>query len=429
MLGHFVSWRKVAEFRNDLGRLLDELAAFADKHPKDALPVFDVFIVGCLEKGDEVDDSSNDLGGFLEEVACAWTRCCEAAGMKGDEYIRKLAHWIDADTIGFFSDLESTVIPSLGMEYRKALEGELKKRLDTLSRETPQAAGPEQNKINADHRRAIETLKKLYMETMNTTALTEFCGQYGLDRKDCLDLANIFYGRKKLDCALEWTEKGSKMGEDRYSSEYELKELRRKILKNSGRGDDAVADAWADFEKHPDIHSFESVLECATKKEHANLKTRALVTFDKADLGDAAVALHKLKEIDRLSARLAAAKNESLQKIFYGYAIPMAESLSKKYQEQAARLYVAQAFEILDEKRAKAYHHAHDYLQNAKTLLEKCGDAATWSSLVMDVRREHRLKSSFMPGFEKIVAGDGSPREPTFKERIAKRLDQGSGSD
>lgn len=101
----------------------------------------------------------------------------------------------------------------------------------------------------------------------------------------------------------------------------------------------------------------------------------------------------------------------------------------KKIQRTSCPAIRPQAFEILDEKRAKAYHHAHDYLQNAKTLLEKCGDAATWSSLVMDVRREHRLKSSFMPGFEKIVAGDGSPREPTFKERIAKRLDQGSGSD
>jgi hypothetical protein len=208
-----------------------------------------------------------------------------------------------------------------------------------------------------------------------------------------------------------------------------LKELRRKILKDSGRGGDAVADAWADFEKNPSLYSLESVLESSTKKEHANLKAKALVTFEKADLKEAAVALHKLKELDRLATRLSTAKSKALQSIFYGDAIPIAEALSKKYPKQAARLYVAQAFEILSEKRAKAYHHAHDYLQNAKTLLEQCGEAAIWEATVIAIRREHRLKSSFMPGFEKIARGEGSPREETFKERIAKKLDRGSVSD
>ena len=209
MLGHFVSWREVSEFRDDLGDLLDDLASFADKRPKDSLPIFEIFIAGCLEKGDEIDDSGNDLGSFLDELACAWTRCCHDAGMKGDEYIRKLAHWIDADSIGFFSDLESTIIPSLTKEYREALETELKRRLDTLSRETPQTAGREQNRIDADRRSAIETLKKLYAETKNATALIEFCDRYGVDQKDCLNLANTFHSRKKLDRALEWAEKGA----------------------------------------------------------------------------------------------------------------------------------------------------------------------------------------------------------------------------
>lgn len=413
MLGNFVSWSEVSEFRNELDHLFDELVSFADQRPKDALPIFEIFIAGCLEKGNEIDDSSNDLGSFLDELACAWTQCCEAAGMKGDEYLRKLAHWTNADDIGFFSDLENTVIPSLGKEYRETLEGELKKRLQTAGREQCE----------------IETLKKLYTEAKNTTALIEFCERYGVDQKDCLELANIFHGRKKLDRALEWAEKGLNLKDDRHSNDYELKELRRKILKDSGRRGDAVADAWADFEKYPSIYSFESVLESAAKKDHTELKVKALAIFDKAELREAAVALYKLKELDRLSARLALAKNKTLQSIFYGDAIPIAEALSKKHPRQAARLYAAQALKILDEKRAKAYHHAHDYLQNAKTLLEQCGEAAAWSALVMDIHREHRLKSSFMPGFEKIAAGDGPPREPTFRERIAKKLEQRPASD
>jgi uncharacterized Zn finger protein len=190
-----------------------------------------------------------------------------------------------------------------------------------------------------------------------------------------------------------------------------------------------VADAWAEFEQHPSISSFEEVLRTASKREHADLKTRALAVFDRSELREAAVALHKLKEFDRLVSRLAGEKDAALRSIFYGDAIPMAEALSKKHPKQAARVFIAQTFEILSEKRSKAYHHAHDYLQSAKSLLEQCGESDTWASLVTAIRRDHRLKSSFMPGFEQIVVGGGSPREPTFKERIAKRLDGDFTSD
>ncbi|MBI4405014.1 MAG: hypothetical protein HY537_12700 [Deltaproteobacteria bacterium] len=427
-LGQFISWDESSEFRDDLCDLLNELVQFEEKHPKSALPIFDILIAGTLEKGNEIDDSGDDLGSFLDELACAWTECCVSAGMSGDEYIRKLVHWMNADSIGFFHDLEMTVIPSLNKEYRAALEQELKKRLEMSSKETPES-GREQHRIDANRRDAIATLKKLYTEAKNSTALIEFCEQYGLDQEACLALASIFHTRKQLDRALEWAEKGLKLKDDRYGKEYELKELRRKILKDSGRGCDAVADAWTEFAQHPSIYSFDSVLESATKKEHANLKAKAITIFEKADLREAAVALHKLKEFDRLAIRIATSKPKSLQSIFYGDAIPIAESLSKKYPKEAASLYVVQALEILAEKRAKAYHHAHDYLQSAKTLLEKCGETTTWLTLVTRIRSEHKLKSSFMPGFEKIAAGEGAPRSLTFKERIAKRLDPGSGRD
>ena len=413
MLGQFISWREVSEFHNDLSDLLDDLASFAKKHPRVALPIFEIFIAGGLEKSEEIDHSGNDLGSFLDELACAWTRCNQDAGVKGDEYLQRLKHWIDADEIGFFSDLENTIIPSLKKDYRKALETELLGRLNTLSKEPSQSIGL---------RQGIASLKLLYAEAKNTKALIGFCERYGVDQKDCFNLASTFLGRKKYDHALEWAEKGLKLKEDRYYKEYELKELRRKILKNCGRRSDAVSDAWADFEKHPSIYSLESVLDSATKNEHSDIKDKALITFEKADLKEAAVALHKLKEFERLAIRLAGEKDKALQSIFYGNAIPIAEALSKKHPQQAARIYVAQAFEILDEKRAKAYHHAHDYLQNAKNLLEQCGDAPTWSALVTSIRSEHRRKSSFMPGFEKVAAGDGPPREPTFEERISKKL-------
>lgn len=85
MLGDFISWDEVSEFRDDLANLLDELVSFMNKRPKDVLPVLKIFMAGCLEKGDEIDDSGDDLGTILDELARVWTECCAQAGVEADE--------------------------------------------------------------------------------------------------------------------------------------------------------------------------------------------------------------------------------------------------------------------------------------------------------------------------------------------------------
>lgn len=414
MLGNFISWREISGFRSSLSALLDELTSYAKEHPNDALPIFEVFIAGCLEKSEEVDDSGDDLGSFLEDLICSWSQCCEAAGISGNEYIKNLTRWMEVEKIGYFYDLESTVIPSLGKKYQKALEESLRSRLD--------------EKSNVGRGTVVETLKKLYSETENIPALIGLCEQNGFEEKDYLALASAFNNRNDFNCALEWADKGLKL-KDGNLGQYELKNLRRKILKAFGRDEQAESEAWADFEKSPSIFYFERVLELALEHRQEELKVKALPFFDRCKFEDKAVALYKLKELDRLATCLSEERDKSLRSIFYADAIPMAETLSKAYPKQAARIYVAQALEILDVKRSKAYHHAHDYLQSAKTLLEQCGEAGTWSGLVANIRQAHRLKSSFMPGFERIVAGKGAPHEPTFMERIAKRLGPDTSAD
>lgn len=380
------------------------------------MPIFDIFIAGCFEKSEEVDDSGDDLGSFLNDLVCSWTKCCEAAGISGDEYLKKLKRWMDVDNIGYFYDLECTIIPALGKKYQKALEENLRSRLDDVTQVSSQL-----EKSHFGGGTILETLKKLYSTTENIPALISLCEQYGLEEKDCLDLANTFYNRSDFNCALEWADKGLKLKKDNLGK-YELKDLRRKILKASGQDEQAIIEAWTDFEKSPSIFYFKLVLQFSPENRHDELKAKALPFFDRCKFEDKAVAFYELNEVDRLASCISQEKDRALHSIFYETAILMAQTLSKVYPKQAARIYIAKALDILDKKRSKAYHHAHHYLQSAKTLLEQCGEAGMWSGLVESIRETHRLKPAFMPGFEKIVAGQGAPREPTFKERIAKRL-------
>lgn len=404
--GRFISWRDVSMFREDLDRLLGQLEVYAKESPKKAASVFEDLIAGCLAKGQEIDDSGDDLGMYLDQVFQAWTRCCELAGVAGRDYVRKLAHWKRVDDIGYCSRLEETVIPVLGKEFRESLKQSLEER---------RGAGD-------SHAAAI--LKKLFASTKNTTALISICEKHGAASEDCLGLAVVFQKRGQLDRALEWAEKGLKLDSESGWKTHDLKKVRRQILKESGRRPEAIADAWADFEKSPSIFLYRDLTECASRKELAALRQKALVVFDQADLSQAAVAFCDLDELEHLAARISAASDMEIREIFYGDAIPIAKTLTRRYPREAARIYITQAEVILTKKRSRAYLHAHDYLSEAKDLLERAGDPAAWANLVARIRQEHGLKSSFMPGFERIVAGKGAPREPTFRERIASKLDR-----
>lgn len=407
--GHYISWGDNSGFVDELSGLLVGLESLAKVQPTEALPLFEIFIAASLTKASEIDDSSGSLGMFMDDLFVAWTRCCVVVDLPVGEFLRKIAHWQKVDDYGLSHDLEKTVIPALSIKYSQALCKSLEEK----------GAGGD--------RHAADTIKKILASSKDTQALITFCENSGTDDGDCLALASIFYENKQFDNALDWIEKGLRFGS--FRNEYELKKLKRAALCASGRGTEAVSEAWVDFEKSPSFFRLETVLESAPADLHAALKEKALPFFASAEIGDGAVGLHRLGEFELLLSRLKAANVDELQKISYSDAIPMAEALAEYGPQEAARLYIAHALLILIDKRSKAYHHAHNYLAEAKRLLELSSELALWERLVIQVRQEHRLKSSFMPGFERIVAGKGAPREPTFSERIAGKLDPGPHDD
>ncbi len=403
--GEFISWREISAYTEGLSNVQTELDEYSKHKPSDALPIFEIFIAACLVKAGEVDGSRDNLSIIVDDLFLGWARAAGASGMSGEEFVRKINHWMNVDDFGYCYDLESKVIPALNQNFILALQKSLEDR-----------------KVNGDQK-SDEIIRKLFALTKNKTSLIAHCEKYGVTDADCLALSQMLYDDKEYHTALEWADKGLNFKSTVKS--YELKKIKRSILKASGRELDAVADAWLDFENSPSIYTFETVVESSSLDGHAKLKAKAIPIFAKANFEDAAVAFHRLEEYELLVSRIKNADYENLQKISYSDAIPMAKTLSDKFPKEAAQIYVAHALLILDEKRPKAYHHAHDYLDAAKILMERSGDSSKWEQLVIDIRKEHCLKSSFMPGFNQIIEGKGAPREPTFMERIQSKLDRG----
>lgn len=422
-LGSYIAWNEGSDFVEELEMVHRELVMYSKAQPKKALEYFEVFLAGCLVKGNEVDDSGAELGMFLDDLFQSWARCCANADMKPVEFIRKIAHWIRVDDIGFCCDLEKTVIPALSLQYRSALQNSLEQRL--VEKRADETLEPKNDRL-FQYQSNLATLKKLLMSTNNTTALIEAGKRYGFTQADYLALTKIFTSRGKMEEALEWAGRGLKYdkGEDHHRDE--LEQLRRQLMVKTGRREEAVQEAWEKFERFSSMHTFKDVLACAKRTDKKELMNKALAVFEKSDLRHAVEAFHELGAIDPLIRRIDVTKEEELKKLFYSTAVPIAKSIAKKFPKQAARLYIAQGLDILDHKKSKAYHHAHDYFHQAKTLFEMAGKKEIWLQWVKNIRCEHRLKSGFMPGFEKIVSGTDSIQTPSFMDLIANKLDLGT---
>ncbi len=59
--------------------------------------------------------------------------------------------------------------------------------------------------------------------------------------------------------------------------------------------------------------------------------------------------------------------------------------------------------------------------ETAKRCFERAGQHDEWSKTVRQVRADHHRKSSFMPGFERLVGGVGPSDEPSFLELAKAR--------
>jgi uncharacterized Zn finger protein len=67
--------------------------------------------------------------------------------------------------------------------------------------------------------------------------------------------------------------------------------------------------------------------------------------------------------------------------------------------------------------KSKYYAAALAHLEQARRCYLAAGLEQQWEALALEIRREHYRKSSFMPGFDSIVAGKRARVEPSFLDR------------
>ncbi len=400
---NYIGWNEGSSFVSGVEEVERQIGQLVASDPTRAIDLYESFIAGCIAKADEVDDSDGEFGAFAGGLYLGWIKARQAAGSDSGETIAQLFDWMEDDSYGFCNDLGTQAVSVLDRPGLAALEREARVRVDSA------------------------VLKAIYTHKRDTQKYIELTAAAGLTPDDCQTLAAMFQTKRKFTEALDWLERGLKIEGSRFAG-HNLAEMRRALLVKLGRAGDALDSAWTEFQKAPNRFSYEELVRYVPKKERAEWHEKAMVAAEKADLDLLIELWVHSKEIDRLARRLAEVKVADLERLSHYVTEPAAERLAKPHPAVAAKLFRALCMRILKAGKSNYYLEALSNLKKARDCYGKVGLDTEWHALTDEIRRDHKRKSSFMPGFERIVAGTDSAREPSFLDRARQRYGRGERS-
>lgn len=97
-LGEFVSYKEAWDFIRNLENVKEKIDGLLKKgQAKRYVPLYEMFLSGCYEKADEIDDSSGNLGITFKELFYSWIKARQKARYADAETIYNIIKWMDND--------------------------------------------------------------------------------------------------------------------------------------------------------------------------------------------------------------------------------------------------------------------------------------------------------------------------------------------
>ena len=421
--GDFIGYREDWDFVQDLEGVSARLMKLIPEgYANDAAQLLETFIAASYEKAGEVDDSSGNFGMFVQTLFCDWVRARNAAKSRPEETAEILLAWMERDDHGFCYELERDLVKVLTEPGLRAFAAQVRAHLDTTAMDDQGPAG-------FPRRRWTAALKRILAAQGDAEAYLALAEEDSLESSDCVVIAGIQETRGALEDALTWVERGLALAEnEQYSSStYELKKRQRTLLLRLGRAEEAIEAAWIDYERAPGKYGYETIMALVPEDERPAWHDKAMVIAERGELWSVIGLLVETRETARLASRLDGAGDDLIQGLSHSIAVPAAEFLSQEYPAIAARVFCAQGLRIVGAGKSRYYDAALGYFQRARESFAAAGLQPRWEAIVVEIRRAHGRKRSFMPGFERVAAGGpASEPQPSFLERARSRWPRGA---
>ena len=421
--GAFITDQACFSFVRQLDRVAAQLATLLEQgEAAHAVTLYELFLAACHEKAEEIDDSSGQLGQFVEELYCGWITAREAAGADPAETASTLLNWMEEDPYGFCYHLERRAVNVFTPHGLAVFEQAVRKRVEAGADRTSPA--PARRDAAYAQWRGVEILKTIYAAQGNIEAYHDVCARGELTPAECEVIAALYQQRDAPEEALAWVDRGLALEAEHQwgmKASVRLPDMRRDVLRKLGRAEEALASAWEEFRAHPFTWTYTTLMRFVPAAERERWHTKAMATTDAGDL-DAVLPLWlETKEVDRLLVRLRRTDVRELEALSHHATEPVAKYLAPSHPDLAARLHRALGLRILTAKKSKYYDAAIAHFAQAKDCYARAGREEEWQALVTTVRRAHGRKYGFMPGFEQVVEGRSPQSKESFLARAQRR--------
>ena len=389
--------------------------------PARAVALYRAFLAGCHAKADELDDSSGSFAQFYRDLVCKWIKCRPATGADPHKTASTLLVWMADDPYAFCYRIEKDAAAAFDKAGLAAFEMQVRERFDAA------AADPS----SWTYRRTAQILREIYIAQKDIHAYVELAEQTELKPEDCLAIAKMLV-RMKPNEALGWVERGRILDQEtqfRSTVAYSLDELHRELLSKLGRADEALAEAWDDFRKHPSKFTYDDLMKFVPTTERTTWHEKALNAASGADLHSLLELFTETEEMERLADLVRKSSDEALEKVSHFATELAAKRLEKNHPGLAARLWRAQGMRILDAKKSKYYNAALSNFEQARDCYQRAKLATEWEQTVRWVCRSHYRKTGFISGFQALAAGSQRSEPPSFLKRAHTRWGERHGRD
>ncbi len=418
--GYFISYRRSSGFVEELEEVRESvLALVAEGEADRAVGLLELFIAGCYEKAEEIDDSGGTFGDFVGELFCDWIRARQVAGADPDDTAHVLLSWMEADDYGFCHELEARAVEVVDASGLSAFERAVGARW---------GGGGSPDAFH--RRRRAEVLRAIYIARGDPEAYVALCEEEDdWASRDCEQLARLYLRVGQAEEALSWVERGLEIkerGERAHRAAWELPRIRRRVLLELGREGEALASAWDDFGSSPSGPAYRELMELVPHENRDEWHGRAMEAADEAGLHLRVELFVETSAVERLARTVESALDEELLLLSHHSLERAAAELLPPHPVLSAKLHWIMASRILNAAKSPSYPTALGHLQRVREILLEHERTSDWDALVSDIRSRHGRKSRFMPGFDRLVAGKALSG-PSFVDRARTRWRKATG--
>lgn len=386
-----------------------------------------MFLSGCYEKADEIDDSSGNLGMFFDELFCSWIKARQKARYVDEETVHNILKLMDNDRYGFCYNIEENLVTAFNRKGLSLFENSIQSRFNEALSPVKSEGIRHIYDFPYAVRQNADILKVVYIAKKDIESYLSLCEKIGTTPKDCENMAKIYEEKRCFQDALMWVDKGMELErKDKWpnKSSWNLPKLRRELLKKLGRKEDAFESAWSAFKEHPSEYTYDEMMKYVSKNNREYWHKKAIEEAKRASPPAIIKLCTKTKELEILAESINAAKHEELEDISHYTTEKAAHELEKNHPIEVAKIYRALGMRIVKAKKSKYYGIALDHMLKAKQLYSENDCQEEWLSLVKNIRRDHYRKYSFIGDFEKIVTASYPEYLESFEERTRKRWEK-----